>query len=446
VRPAAFAARRSGRPAPARRGLSRAQWSITLRISAVMSVIILLIGVIVYCVMLFAQRADAERDTQWGVEHNTVESPPVCVFMIIEENGVVTRTPGTPRGLPVRSSMDAVRAGAAPILQRVTRDGEPYTVRTARRGSQVVQAAYGERFQRADRDHLLTAFAAAEGVGLLLVAVASGMLARRAMTPLAEALERQRRFVADASHELRTPLTQLHTRAQLLARRSDAAGPGALSADLRRLVAGTRQLGEVIDDLLLSAQLSSSPSGPRALVDLDGLAREAVAAEDARAQAAGVSVRLRSGPGRHVVAGTASALRRVIAGLLDNALAHTPAGGEVTVTLDALGADTVRLTVRDDGTGFDPREAERIFERFARASGGQDGGRRFGLGLALAREVVEAHRGRITAEGKLGEGALFTVELPAARSSADAVPRRRPGAPAGASGAADERRPGAFRR
>lgn len=69
-------------------------------------------------------------------------------------------------------------------------------------------------------------FGAAESIGLLLVAVAIGALARRAMTPLSEALDRQRRFVADAGHEWRTPLTQLHTRAQLLARRSDTAAPG----------------------------------------------------------------------------------------------------------------------------------------------------------------------------------------------------------------------------
>jgi two-component system, OmpR family, sensor kinase len=412
---------------PERRRLSRAQWMISLRISLVMSVITLLIGAIVCCVVLFAQRADAERETQWGIEHNTIDSPPVCVFMIVEHDGTVTRTPGTPAGLPVTSSMAAVRDGAPPVLQRVTRGGEHFTVRTAWRGSSVVQAAYSEKFQRADRNHLLLAFGAAESLGLLLVAVASGMFARRAMTPLSEALDRQRRFVADASHELRTPLTQLHTRAQLLARRSDTAAPGELSADLQRLVTGTRQLGEIINDLLLSARLSSSP-GSHELVDLAALAEEVVAAEDARAQAVGVDVRLRRGPGRHVVRGTPSALRRVIAGLLDNAMGHTPVGGEVTVTVDARGTGTVSLSVRDTGVGFAPKDAERIFERFARGTTSQGGGRRFGLGLALAREVVEAHRGRITASGRPGDGALFTVELPAARAADAGSSRRRRGA------------------
>src|SRR4051794_4292434 len=154
-----------------------------------MSVIMLLVVAIVYSVVLFAQRADAERETQWGIRHNTVDSPPVCMWITVERDGVVRSTRGTPHGLPVMSSLTAVRAGAPPVLERVERGGEQYTVRTARRGEEVVQAAYGERFQRADRKHLLLAFATAESIGLLLVAVASGRLARRAMTPLSEALD-----------------------------------------------------------------------------------------------------------------------------------------------------------------------------------------------------------------------------------------------------------------
>ncbi|WAP53957.1 sensor histidine kinase [Streptomyces sp. S465] len=425
--------RRTAR-SPEQRRLASAQWTITLRISLVMSVIMLLVGAIVYCVVLVAQRADAERETQWSVEHNTVDSPPVCVWMTVERDGLVRSTPGIPAGLPVTSSLDAVREGGSPRLERVERGGEEYTVRTAWRGSELVQAAYGERFQRADRNHLLLAFAAAEAVGLVLVAVASGLLARRAMTPLSEALDRQRRFVADASHELRTPLTQLHTRAQLLARRSGSASPQQLAGDLQRLVTGTRQLGDIIDDLLLSARLSRSP-GSCEPVDLDILAEEAVTAEDARAQSMGLTVRLRCGPERHVVMGTAPALRRVIAALVDNAMGHTPPGGEVVVSVDAPLPGTVSLSVRDTGVGFPPEEAERIFERFARGTAGGRG-RRFGLGLALAREVVESHRGRITAEGRPGDGALFTVELPTARV-AETIPRPRPSAaclPAGARG------------
>ena len=89
------------RPAasPERRRLTSAQWSITLRISLVMSVIMLLVVAIVYSVVLFAQRADAERETQWGIRHNTVDSPPVCMWITVERDGVLRSTrrhPGRP--------------------------------------------------------------------------------------------------------------------------------------------------------------------------------------------------------------------------------------------------------------------------------------------------------------------------------------------------------------
>jgi signal transduction histidine kinase len=102
-------------------------------------------------------------------------------------------------------------------------------------------------------------------------------------------------------------------------------------------------------------------------------------------------------------------LRRAIGALVDNALAHA-VGGHVEVELVRDGRHVVCM-VRDDGVGLEPDEASRIFDRFARGSLGE--GRRFGLGLALVHETVEAHGGTVDAEGSPGQGARFTVRLPA---------------------------------
>jgi signal transduction histidine kinase len=119
-----------------------------------------------------------------------------------------------------------------------------------------------------------------------------------------------------------------------------------------------------------------------------------------------------------VVAGVQSALRRVVGALLDNAIGHTPPGGHVQVALRRDGGQ-VELVVRDDGVGLDPDDTERIFQRFTRGTTGE--GRRFGLGLALVREVVESHGGTIEAAGRPGDGATFTVRLPAADQGPGAV-------------------------
>src|SRR6185437_2498123 len=126
-------------------------------------------------------------------------------------------------------------------------------------GDGVVQAVFDARFQLSDRRHLLLAFSLAAAVGLLAAMLTGVLVGRRAVAPLAEALARQRRFVADASHELRTPIAQVHTRAQLLVRRARAGVPTDVQ-DLGRLVDTTRRLGEIVDELLLSARLAAAPA------------------------------------------------------------------------------------------------------------------------------------------------------------------------------------------
>jgi two-component system, OmpR family, sensor kinase len=281
-----------------------------------------------------------------------------------------------------------------------------YLIVTRPRRGTTVQVVGSLADQEAERRRLMMALGGAELLGLLVSAGTGLLLARRATAPLGDALDRQRRFVADASHELRTPLAQLHTRAQLL--RGDL-GEGPARADVDRLVAGTRELGEVVEDLLLSTQ---GVAGGGAEVDLGVLAAGVLAAAGDRARVQNVSLDLIADPDEpSLVRGREAALRRVLTALVDNALSHTAPGGHVTVELGRRAApQQVTVVVRDDGGGFDPADARRIFDRFAR---GHDDHRRFGLGLALAREVVTGHGGTIEAHGVPGRGAAFTIRLPA---------------------------------
>ncbi|MEV5751088.1 HAMP domain-containing sensor histidine kinase [Actinoallomurus sp. NPDC052308] len=404
-----------------RRLLVRARAVITAQVAGAVTLVVALVGMLVYCVTIEGQESSARRDLALAVAQADIAHPPPCIWLFELRGNALTTSPGAPADLPVRSVLRRVAADHRTRVGRVTVGGRAYVVRSAVRGGVVRQAAIDLRYQVEERRRLYGALAAAEAAGLAAALLVGQLLSRRAIAPLGEALARQRRFVADASHELRTPLTQLHTRAQLMERRLRPGGdPADLATELRRMVTGTRQLGEVIDDLLLSAQLRQSRR-PFGVVDLGVLADDLVTAESARAEArrATVEVRRRDA-GPYAVRGVEPALRRVVTSLIDNAFGHIAPGGRITVTL-TRSESMVALEVRDDGVGLDPGDAERLFTRFARGEHGT--GRRFGLGLALVREVVDGHGGTIEVDGRPGAGAAFTVRLPAAPRAEPAFPR-----------------------
>jgi two-component system OmpR family sensor kinase len=417
-----------------RRVVRRTRLRIGLFVGLAISVLLVVAGTIAYTALLHSQEEQINHELGYGAINGTTAGPPGCSWIFLYDGSVLdTGDRPAPPGFPLRSTIDTVARTRTATTTEIDRNGTTYYVRTQPRGDGVVQAVFDARFQISDRRHLLMAFLLAATAGLLAAVLTGIVVGRRAVAPLAEALGRQRRFVADASHELRTPIAQVHTRAQVLARRARKTGTDADRGDLDRLIVTTRRLGEIVDELLLSARLEAAPADlpPGPPVDLATLAAEAVTNEADRTAERGVTVQLSVPSSALPVAGVASALRRVVSELLANALTHTPTGGTITVTArtavppasrpafrpafrtaSRTASRTVELVVADTGDGFDPADAERLFDRFHRGAGAGD--RRFGLGLALLREVVTGHGGTITAESRPAGGATFTIRLPLA--------------------------------
>ncbi|HEX8869145.1 MAG TPA: ATP-binding protein, partial [Lentzea sp.] len=185
--------------------------------------------------------------------------------------------------------------------------------------------------------------------------------------------------------------------------------------NLDALARTLRGLGDVVDDLLLSAQLSGRSAGQT--VDLAAVAESAVRGESERAAERGIVLTVEHAGVPLVVNGVETALRRAVDELLANAVRHTPEGGRITVRALSV-AGQVELMVADTGEGFEARDAERLFERFQHGQGEK----RFGLGLALVREIVTGHGGTVEAAGHPGRGARFTLRLPSAGQSHRPVP------------------------
>jgi two-component system OmpR family sensor kinase len=231
----------------------------------------------------------------------------------------------------------------------------------------------------------------------------------RMLEQLQDSFDSQRRFVADASHELRTPLTTIQGNAGLLAR-GPALADDVLRAAADDIAAETARMTRLVDRMLT---LARADSGLR--LELAEIELAPVIAEVCR-QAGTVHPdrELRCAAGDATVAGDEDALRQLTWILLDNAFRH--ARSRVEVKLETEG-EWARLTVSDDGPGIAPEERERVFERFFRADKARhEPGA--GLGLSIARWIVEQHRGRILAGEAPGGGAGMYVDLPL-RASGD---------------------------
>ena len=223
---------------------------------------------------------------------------------------------------------------------------------------------------------------------------------------LEQAVERQRRFVADASHELRTPLATIRAHVELL---QGVGGPGARGpcerADRDR--PGRPRGGAVLgSDLLFLAQLDRIPPAPHAATQLDQVVVDAV--REAQALRPEVPIRVtRLDEAR--LAADELGLRRVLGNLLANALRVSPAAEEVNVTLE-VGRGATAATVSDRGPGIPEDDLERIFERLHTTAPRRSGGS--GLGLAIAREIARRHGGDLRAANRPGGGAELRLELP----------------------------------
>lgn len=236
-----------------------------------------------------------------------------------------------------------------------------------------------------------------------LAVTLNGMIAR-----IRRAVERTRRFSANAAHELRTPLNALRSRLEVTLEQPRS------PEEYRRILAETvhevEHLSTSVHGMMRLAQseagLSEDQRLPVALEPLlnevveffEPLAAEAEVALEARLEDAGT------------VPGDPAWLHQLFANLVHNAVKYTPKGGHVRITCEAQ-PDALVVRVADDGIGIPPEEQARVFEPFHRVRG-PESAPGAGLGLALAREIARAHGGRIDLESRPGEGSTFSVRLP----------------------------------
>tara|TARA_B100000315_G_scaffold215101_1_gene214150 strand:+ start:252 stop:1043 length:792 start_codon:yes stop_codon:yes gene_type:complete len=246
----------------------------------------------------------------------------------------------------------------------------------------------------------------------------------RTFNSMAEDLERaegqRRSLMADVAHELRTPLSNIQ--GYIEAVRDGLLQPDASTMDT--IHQQVLHLARLVEDLRL---LALAEAGALTLTwrpeSLEDVLRRAVEPFRPRAEAKGVALSLEIPPRLPLLEMDRTRIAQVVANLLENAIVHTPEGGRVTVSAEMAGPESramAKVIVADTGEGLPPEDLPLVFERFyrvdcsrTRSTGGA------GLGLTIAKQLVEAHGGNISAESVLGQGSRVVFELPSTHPPAD---------------------------
>lgn len=282
-----------------------------------------------------------------------------------------------------------------------------YRLRYARRERPGgVQIAFADTsMERSAMEQLIKSSLLIGGLTLLAFFGAGLLLARWAVRPVEQAWEQQKQFVGNASHELKTPLTVILSNADMI-----LAHPG--ESELRwaeNIKAEALRMKALTGDLLSLAR-SEDPAGsvPAEPVDLSCLVTDCVLSFEPAAFENGRSLTYQTAPGL-TLSGDPAGLSRLCGILLDNALKYSRPGGKICVELEPAGR-SARLSVSNEGEPIPPEELSRIFERFYRADASRHS-EGYGLGLAIARQIAERHKGKIWAESCEGTN-TFRVLLP----------------------------------
>jgi signal transduction histidine kinase len=374
------------------------------------------------------------------------ELAPLFVLHLDSSGNLVADASSTEGDPPTPVAESQKAATATPDVRTATlTDGSEVRVATYRLPASAVSESQPIAYIQAGRlladqnrvlsQILLTVLLACGGAAVV-VGLVSWYLAGRSLGPAAKAWEQQQIFVANASHELRAPVTLIRASTEYALRQYAATGavaetPGretspdpSMAEVLTDVVTETDHLSRLVDDLLLLSRIDAGKleleTGPLPVAELFsdiGHAFGRLAEEK--------GVTLQADSDGTVVRADRTRLRQIILILLDNALRYTPPEGAIRLDARAEGRRVI-ISVADTGAGIAAEDLPHVLDRFYQGGARPDEDRGSGLGLSIAKTLVEAQKGRIDVASRTGEGTRVTLSLPRADS-----PRRARGSSAG---------------
>jgi signal transduction histidine kinase len=245
-------------------------------------------------------------------------------------------------------------------------------------------------------------------VAVILVGLGGAILSRQSTAPIEGAFDQMRRFMGDAAHELKTPIAVLRARTDVALQRKRT------NEEYEDVLNGVsheaERLGNLVDNMLLLARIDAGQWPVNmAQVKLGDIVADAASSARALGENKNVAVEVANLPQASLSADP-TLLRQLFMILLENAVKFTPEGGRVTIGTDGNGRRS-SVIITDTGAGIPPNALPHVFERFFRADPARSRGGA-GLGLSIARWIVDTHKGRIDVTSTEGQGTTVRVTLP----------------------------------
>lgn len=268
--------------------------------------------------------------------------------------------------------------------------------------------------QLTDQDRVLnqylTGLLILGSIASLLLAFVSWWLAGRSLVPAQKAFDQQQNFVSNASHELRTPLTLMRATAEFGLRIQSAQEQGQALQDI---INETDYMNHLVDDLLLLSRLDAQRLQlAREVIPVSELVTETIRQMEKLGQDKGITLSMDTVQGN--ILGDRARVRQVLLILLDNALRFTPTNGTIRISAQPSGK-FIEVVVADNGPGIPPEHLPHLFERFYQVrTNATNDSRSNGLGLSIAKGLIEAQRGTIHIKSAAGKGTHVHLLLPAA--------------------------------
>ena len=262
------------------------------------------------------------------------------------------------------------------------------------------------------KDTVETVVYTIDSILILIIGGIGYFLAGRTLRPIQESLDRQKRFTADASHDLRTPLAIMKTEMEVALQdkhTNDSFYRKTIASNLEEV----NKMTTLVSDLLLVARTERTVEKDTSrLVDVHECVDSVVKKMQIKAQEKAITLAVEGTIHGNIKVHLYS-FERVVQNVLQNAINYTPSGGRVTVSIHKEKSDyTIRVT--DTGVGISDADLPHIFERFYKASHSRNDASGSGLGLSIAKQIIEQHKGSIVVSSLTGKGTEVTIILPIA--------------------------------